>query len=167
MTAKQIKFCQEYLVDFNATQAAIRSGYSEDTAGSIGHENLKKPEIEGYIAELQKDAANALQITREKVLSAWKSLAYYDARKFYDENGNLLAIQDLDEETAFALAGFEVIEEKGGDGMGNQIILGYTKKIKMSDRTKALEALTKYLGLFEKDNEQSKPLITITGMVIK
>ena len=45
MTKKQKKFIEEYLIDLNATQAAIRAGYSPDTAGSIGSENLKKPEI--------------------------------------------------------------------------------------------------------------------------
>jgi len=167
LTTKQIRFCQEYVTDFNATQSAIRAGYSEDTAGSIGHENLKKPEIEAYINELKNDSANALQITREKVLSAWKQLAYYDARKFYDDSGNLLDIQKLDDETAFALAGFEITEEKGIDIITGEFgVTGHTKKIKMSDRTKALEMLTRYLGLLEKDNMQSAPVINITGMEI-
>ena len=51
MTAKQKRFCDEYLTDLNATQAAIRSGYSEKTAYSIGNENLKKPELKKYIEE--------------------------------------------------------------------------------------------------------------------
>ena len=51
LTPKQRAFIDEYLVDLNATQAAIRAGYSSDTAGSIGHENLKKPEIAAAIAE--------------------------------------------------------------------------------------------------------------------
>ncbi len=50
MSAKQQRFVEEYLVDHNATQAAIRAGYSEKTAYSIGHENLKKPEIAAAIA---------------------------------------------------------------------------------------------------------------------
>ena len=54
MTAKQKRFCDEYLTDLNATQAAIRSGYSEKTAYSIGNENLKKPEIQEYIQKRLK-----------------------------------------------------------------------------------------------------------------
>jgi len=46
LTEKQLAFVDEYLVDLNATQAAIRAGYSSDTAASIGHENLTKPEIQ-------------------------------------------------------------------------------------------------------------------------
>ena len=49
MTEKQKLFCEEYLIDLNATQAALRAGYSEKTAYSIGNENLKKPEIQEYI----------------------------------------------------------------------------------------------------------------------
>ena len=48
MTEKQKLFCEEYLIDLNATQAALRAGYSEKTAYSIGNENLKKPEIQEY-----------------------------------------------------------------------------------------------------------------------
>ena len=52
MTEKQKLFCEEYLIDLNATQAALRAGYSEKTAYSIGNENLKKPEIQEYIQKL-------------------------------------------------------------------------------------------------------------------
>lgn len=51
MTDKQKKFVDEYLIDLNATQAAIRAGYSHKTAYSIGEENLKKPELKAYIDE--------------------------------------------------------------------------------------------------------------------
>lgn len=58
MTAKQKRFCEEYLIDLNATQAAIRAGYSEKTAYSIGNENLKKPEVRDYIAALGEQLHN-------------------------------------------------------------------------------------------------------------
>ena len=51
LTPKQKRFCQEYLIDLNATQAAVRAGYSEKTAYSVGNENLRKPEIKKYIDE--------------------------------------------------------------------------------------------------------------------
>ncbi len=170
LTAKQEKFCQEYLVDFNATQAAIRAGYSEKTAGVIGDENLKKPYIAEFIKSIrEKDAINA-GITREMVLNGYKKLAFYDSRKFYDENGNILSVPDLDEETAFALTGFEVMEEKGGNGQGQQVVLGYTKKIKMSDRKGALDSLCKVLGYnaAEKlDIKTEKQVIIINGKEIE
>lgn len=60
MTEKQKRFCEEYLIDLNATQAALRAGYSEKTAYSIGNENLKKPEIQEYIQKRLKEKEDAL-----------------------------------------------------------------------------------------------------------
>lgn len=68
LTAKQEKFCQEYLIDLNATQATIRAGYSEKTAANIGHENLRKPEIQARITELRKELSEKTKITPEWVL---------------------------------------------------------------------------------------------------
>ena len=60
VTEKQKLFCEEYLIDLNATQAALRAGYSEKTAYSIGNENLKKPEIQEYIQKRLKEKEDAL-----------------------------------------------------------------------------------------------------------
>lgn len=68
LTEKQALFVQEYLVDLNATQAAIRAGYSENTAYSIGNENLKKPEIAEKIRELMAEREERTNITQDKVL---------------------------------------------------------------------------------------------------
>lgn len=68
LTAKQQRFVEEYVVDFNATQAAIRAGYSEKTAYSIGDENLKKPEIAAAIDQLRQEATRSTELTRERVV---------------------------------------------------------------------------------------------------
>ncbi len=68
MTPKQARFVSEYMIDLNATQAAIRAGYSAKTAYSIGNENLNKPEIAAEIAAMQGKIAGKLEITAEKVL---------------------------------------------------------------------------------------------------
>lgn len=73
MNARQKRFCDEYLVDCNATQAAIRAGYSERTAYSVGNENLRKPELKSYIEEqLEK-------IHNEKTADAKEVLEYLTA----------------------------------------------------------------------------------------
>lgn len=69
LTAKQQTFVNEYIVDLNATQAAIRAGYSEDTAYSIGHENLSKPEIAEAIQAAMDQRAQRTKITQDYVLS--------------------------------------------------------------------------------------------------
>ncbi|MFC2558550.1 MAG: terminase small subunit [Haemophilus seminalis] len=68
LTDKQKRFIEEYLIDLNATQAAIRAGYSERTAYSIGEENLKKPEIKRAIDEAQLNRSNRVQITQDDVI---------------------------------------------------------------------------------------------------
>ena len=69
LTAKQEMFCKEYLIDLNATQAAIRAGYSENTAKDIGCENLAKPNIAVKIEELMSKRSNKAQISSETVLN--------------------------------------------------------------------------------------------------
>lgn len=146
LNEKQIRFCEEYLIDLNGTQAAIRSGYSAKTANEQAAQLLAKLSIQEYIQERQKELQNKTGVTQEMVIEGYRRLAFYDARKFYDTTGNLLSVPDLDAETAFALSGFEVMEEKGGNGQGQQVLLGYTKKIKMSDRKGALDSLCRVLG---------------------
>ena len=68
MTARQQLFCDEYLIDLNATQAAIRAGYSPKTAYSIGDENLKKPEIAKYIADRMAEKESQLIVSQDEVL---------------------------------------------------------------------------------------------------
>ena len=68
MTDKQKRFCEEYLIDSNATKAAIRAGYSKKTAKEIGCENLTKPNIKEYIERKQQETSTELQITFESQL---------------------------------------------------------------------------------------------------
>jgi phage terminase small subunit len=76
------------------------------------------------------------------VLEGYRRLAFYDVRKFYDENNHLLDVSKLDDETAFALTGVDVTEEKTMN-----VVTAYTKKIKMSDRKGALDSICRVLGL--------------------
>lgn len=68
LTAKQQRFCDEYLIDLNATQAAIRSGYSKKTARQIGQENLTKPDIKEYIEKKMKQKEKELIADSEEVM---------------------------------------------------------------------------------------------------
>lgn len=80
LTAKQAAFVHEYLVDLNATQAAIRAGYSVKTARFIGTENLSKPNIAAAIAEAQTARAERLQVTAEEVLERLVEIARGEVR---------------------------------------------------------------------------------------
>lgn len=69
LTPKQQRFVEEYLIDLNATQAAIRAGYSEKTAYSVGHENLKKPEIQKAIEEAKNQVSKRTELTVDMVVN--------------------------------------------------------------------------------------------------
>ena len=74
LTAKQEMFCKEYLVDLNATQAAIRAGYSEKTSKDMGCQNLAKPNINEYIAKLMQERTERVQIDADWVLLSAKKV---------------------------------------------------------------------------------------------
>lgn len=75
LTPKQELFCKEYLIDLNATQAAIRAGYSQDTASIIGYENLRKPNLVDLIAQLKAERSERTEITSDYALKLLKQNA--------------------------------------------------------------------------------------------
>lgn len=75
LSAKQQRFCEEYLIDLNATQAAIRAGYSQKTANRIASENLSKLDIQEYIQERQQALSDKLNLSQEWVLERLKSIS--------------------------------------------------------------------------------------------
>lgn len=145
LTAKQQRFCEEYLVDFNATQAAIRAGYSMKTAYAIGEQNLRKLEIQKTIQSLQSTLSTKTEITREKVVAEYARIAFGDIREFFDDNSRLKPIKDLSDNAAAALAGVEV-DELWASTMDGKEQIGDTKKIKRWDKIKALDGLSRVLG---------------------
>jgi phage terminase small subunit len=112
ITAKQKKFCEQYVIDLNATQAAIRAGYSEKTAYSSGTRTLNIVGVQKYISVLQEKRSQRTEITADKVLKELAKIAFFDIRKAFDEDNNLLPIKSIDNDTAAAITGVE-IEELG------------------------------------------------------
>ena len=78
LTPKQARFVEEYLLDLNATQAAIRAGYSAKTARAMGCENLTKPDIQAAVTEAQRDRAARTGITQDEVIRGLKKEATLD-----------------------------------------------------------------------------------------
>lgn len=96
LTPKQERFVAEYLIDLNATQAAIRAGYSERTAKVIGSENLSKPDVAAEIERRRSKLTGKLEISAEKVLEELALLAFYDPADVAmatDENGEPVEIR--------------------------------------------------------------------------
>jgi phage terminase small subunit len=159
LTAKQELFVQEYLVDLNATRAAIRAGYSAKTAASQGERLLRNVEIQAAIAERMKERGERTTVTADRVLLEAARLALFDPRKLFNDDGSPKGIHELDDDTAAAVAGIEVLEQFEGSGK-DRVFVGYLKKCRIADKNAALEKLFKHHGLYERDNSQKTDPMT-------
>lgn len=140
-------FISEYLVDRNATAAAIRAGYSEKTAKQQGSRLLTNADIKAEIDRRTEKRAERLEITADRVLQEIAKLAFMDPRRFFNSDSSPKQIGELDDDTAAALAGMEVVELF--DGQGDQKhCYGLLKKYKLADKGQNLERLGKHLKLF-------------------
>ena len=147
MTEKQKRFCDEYLIDLNATQAAIRAGYSKKTAYSIGEENLKKPEILEHIKKRMDEKDKQLIASQDEVLkyltavmrrekTEFVVVTVKEKKSYYDDNGKKIT---EDKETPQAI---EI-------------------PARLCDANKAAELLGKRYGLF-RDNVSVSGIAAIT-----
>lgn len=150
MTPKQERFVAEYLIDLNATQAAIRAGYSAKTAYVIGHENLSKPEIAAAVSERRQRIAAKLEVTQESVTAELAKIGFSDIRRLFNESGSLKRIEDLDDHAAGCLASVEVVTRKVPGSDDNEV--EHTAKLKLWDKRAALVDLGKHLGMFKEQS---------------
>jgi phage terminase small subunit len=155
LTAKQEAFVREYLVDLNATQAAIRAGYKAVNAHTVASQNLAKPYVAERIQELMDERSKKTEITAERVLEELAKMAFANIANIYDDQGRLLPVKEMPEDVAACLQ--EVTE--GVDRNGD-----VQRKYKMADKKSTLELLGKHLKLFTdktevtgKDGEQLMP----------
>jgi phage terminase small subunit len=149
-------FCREYIIDFNAFQAAIRAGYSEKSARHTGCMMLQEPAIIERVQQLVAERMQRAEITADRVLQEVARVALSDVRRLFTASGTLKPLNELDDDTAASVASVEVLEEYAGTGR-ERVVVGHTKKIKFWDKNAGLEKLMKHLGMFVKDNEQQNP----------
>lgn len=141
MTTKQKRFCEEYLIDLNATQAAIRAGYSPDSAGDIGSENLKKPEIRARIDKALAEQSKRTGVTSDRVVRELAKVAFVNAEDVINfDSATILSDASRDDTAAIASVKVKMIPMPDGDGV--------EREIKLADKLKALELLGRRLGLF-------------------
>lgn len=159
LTIKQEMFCREYLIDLNATQAAIRSGYSEKTVNANVSRMMVDDGIQCRIQELMQEREKRTEITADNVLEEIRKIAFFDVRKLYDEDGHLKAVQDLDDETAKVVSSFKSRREYQGKDEEGNAEYATIEEYRTYDKAKHLEMLGKHLGIFEKDNSQSNKII--------
>jgi phage terminase small subunit len=150
LTKKEKLFVNEYLIDFNATQAYKRSKYkakNDNVAGVMAKRLLSKAKISAYIAEKQKELGDKLQIKQEKVLNELARIGFSDPRKYFDEKNCLRPMSELTDNEAAAISSIEVEELFEGKGE-ERTFIGYTRKIKFWNKVDALELLGKHLSMF-------------------
>jgi len=142
LTNKQAVFCEEYLVDFNATQAAIRAGYSKPSAHVIGPENLGKPEVLQRVAELQAGRSERTRITADDVLRELAKMAFANMGDYVRVEADGRPCVDL---SAVTREQFAAVQEVNTE----ENVAGTVKvKIKLSDKRASLELIGKHLGMF-------------------
>lgn len=148
LTEKQKRFVEEYLIDLNATQAAIRSGYSEKTAHSIGHENLSKPDIQNAIIVAKEIRSKRTEITQDMVLQELAKIGFADIRDVVswgstpvdDGEGGLVYPVELINSNMVADNAAAAISEVSLTAQGI--------RVKMIDKKGALDSMGKHLGMF-------------------
>ena len=150
LTAKQERFCEEYLIDLNATQAAIRAGYSVESAGSIGSENLTKPEIRARIDTAMAERSKRTGINADRVLRELGRIAFLNPTKVIDfQTAEVLS--DASEDDLAVISGMKVkyVPHKDFDENGDPIIeQAIEREVKLCDKLKALEMCGRHLGMF-------------------
>lgn len=154
---KMERFCHEYLIDFNATQAAIRAGYSKDTAGAIGSENLQKPQIIERIAELRKDINARNGNLTQRIIDELSKIGFGNIQDYLDEGNEVKDLTTIDREQAAVVGSIKRSLTDFGDEEhgGTKTVVEF----KMHDKISALEKLGRYVGMFEADNKQKTPTV--------
>ena len=145
---KQQRFVEEYLADLNATQAAIRAGYSRRTARQVGHENLTKPDIADAITETMQARSARTEITQDMVLEELAKIAFADIGDFIEWGPQGVRIKssgELRDGRSRALA----------DLHATKAAKGVQVKFKHHNKLVALELLGRHLGMFVGPKEEN------------
>ncbi|WP_182425738.1 terminase small subunit [Dielma fastidiosa] len=140
LTDKQKKFVEEYLIDLNATQAAIRAGYSVKDAKEQGYENLTKPHIKEAISKAIAERSRRTGISQDRVVNELAKIAFVNMLDVVDEEGKIRSTASEDD-----LACIESIKHKESSSINGD---STEREIKIASKLKALELLGKHLGMW-------------------
>jgi len=149
LTPKQQKFCDEYLIDLNATRAALRAGYSASTA--LSGALMRLPKIAAYLQERTATASREAGITQQMVLAELGKIAFGNMANYYHSDGRLKGVHELTADEAAALWCMKITDSKEGQ----------TTFIRLNNKLSALEKIAKHLGFYyaEPDAQQKEYVI--------
>lgn len=158
-SGKQAVFVKEYLVDLNATQAAIRAGYSAKTAKQIGSKLLTNVDLQAAVSEGQKKLADAVGVTAERVVAEYAKLGFANMADYITGEGaeRSIDLSALSRDQAAAIQ--EMTVETVTDGHGEDAERIKRTKFKLADKKGALDSLARHLGMFTDKSE-----LTVKGV---
>ncbi|ASN67477.1 putative terminase small subunit [uncultured Caudovirales phage] len=163
LTDKQELFAREYLKDLNATQAAIRAGYSEKTAKEAGYENLTKPHILELVAKLKAERVEQTGIDAAYVLRRLVEIDEMDVLDIMTDDMSIKPVSQWPASWRRYLSGFDLADMFEGRGEDREMV-GILKKIKWPDKVKNLELLGKHVTVQAfKDNVKNE-LVGANGL---
>jgi phage terminase small subunit len=156
LTEKQQRFVDEYLIDLNATQAAIRAGYSVKTANEQGSQNLAKLSIQQAIAEQMAERSKRTGINQDRVVLELAKIALVKMTDIVDNQGRIKSDASPDD-----LACIESVKYKESE---SDTWSSVEREVKIASKLKALELLGKHLGMWNDklDVNITQPIV-ITG----
>lgn len=151
LSPKEKKFCQEYIVDLNGAQAAIRAGYSERSAKEQAARMLTKANIKKFVKELKDERAKRTEITADMVVKELAKIGFANIQDYISGDNAISDISQIDAGKAAAVAAVKKSVTRF-DGGEKEVV-----EFKLWNKVDALEKLGRHLGIFEKDNLQNKP----------
>ena len=138
-------FVAEYLKDFNAAKAALRAGYSAQSARYQGSKMLRNVAIADAIRKGRDKMLQSCEISFEHIVRQLAAVAFFDPARLFDESGNLRPIHEMPPEVRQGLPGMEVSESRtSGAGAANTVV----RRVRMGGRIQAILALAKHLTVF-------------------
>lgn len=168
LNEKQELFAREYIKDLNATQAAIRAGYSEKTAKSQGQRLLTHVDVQALVIELFKERTERLQVDSDYVLQRLVDIDQMDVLDVMNDDGSLKPLSDWPLIWRQFLTAMDVAEIWEGRGQDKQMV-GLLKKIKWPDKLKNLEMIGKHIGVsaFSERRDHKHQFIGADGKPMK
>lgn len=148
LNPQQLKFIDEYLVDLNATQAAIRAGYTEISAEVTGSRLLRHHRVGAIIAVRRAKASDRIEVTVERIISEYAKLGFANMADYITGEGTerTIDLSKLTRDQAAAIQ--EITVETYMDGKGEAAERVKRTKLKLADKRGALDSLAKHLGMF-------------------
>ncbi|HIE1640231.1 terminase small subunit [Pseudomonas aeruginosa] len=145
LNKKRRRFVEEYLVDLNATQAAIRADYSVRRAAEIGYELLRVPEVAEAIAQAMAERSKRTEVSADYVVRRLREIDEMDVLDILEDDGSFRSIRDWPRTWRQFLSGIEIAELFEGRG-DDRRIAGVLRKVKWPDKLRNLELLSRHVG---------------------